>query len=58
MLQFSLKYCLRVTFECAGITWESKKDLLLPGYRQEWELTRPGGGEVVGVTGERNESHS
>ena len=47
-----------MTIIFAGITWESKKDLLLPGYRQEWELSRPGGGEVVGVTGEKNESHT
>jgi magnesium-transporting ATPase (P-type) len=28
------------------------KDLLLPGYRQEWEVNRPEGGEVVSVTGD------
>ena len=33
--------------------WEEEKDLLLPGYQQEWSLARSGGpGEVVGVTGD------
>ena len=32
--------------------WETHKDLLLPGYLEEWKSTRPGGGEVVGVTGD------
>jgi calcium-translocating P-type ATPase len=35
-----------------GVAWETHKDLLLPGYREEWEATRPGGGQVVGVTGD------
>ena len=35
-----------------GVSWETHKDLLLPGYREEWEATRPGGGQVVGVTGD------
>ena len=45
----------RVSIAVADITWENQKDQLLPGYRREWESTRPGGGEVVGVTG-REES--
>jgi magnesium-transporting ATPase (P-type) len=35
-----------------GVSWETHKDLLLPGYREEWEATRPEGGEIVGVTGD------
>ena len=35
-----------------GVTWETDRDLLLPGYREEWEATRPEGGEIVGVTGD------
>jgi Ca2+-transporting ATPase len=35
-----------------GVTFEKDRDLLLPGYREEWEATRPEGGEVVGVTGD------
>jgi len=35
-----------------GISWERDRDLVMPGYREEWELTRPDGGEVVGVTGD------
>eukprot|EP01033_Poteriospumella_lacustris_P003606 gene3605-2599_t len=35
-----------------GVTWEKDRDLLLPGYREEWESTRPEGGQVVGVTGD------
>ncbi len=35
-----------------GVTWEKDKDRLLPGYREEWEQTRPEGGHVVGVTGD------
>lgn len=35
-----------------GVSWETHKDLLLPGYREEWEMTRPEGGDVVGVTGD------
>lgn len=34
------------------VTWERDRDLLLPGYREEWEATRPEGGQVVGVTGD------
>jgi len=36
----------------AGVTWETHKDILLPGYLEEWKASRPGGGEVVGVTGD------
>ena len=35
-----------------GIAWETHKDLVMPGYREEWELARPEGGQVVGVTGD------
>jgi len=35
-----------------GVSWEKDRDLLLPGYREEWERTRPEGGQVVGVTGD------
>jgi magnesium-transporting ATPase (P-type) len=35
-----------------GVTWETHRDLLLPGYREEWEATRPAGGHIVGVTGD------
>lgn len=34
------------------VQWEKDKDRLMPGYREEWEATRPEGGEVVGVTGD------
>jgi magnesium-transporting ATPase (P-type) len=34
------------------VTWEHDRDNLLPGYREEWEQTRPEGGQVVGVTGD------
>jgi calcium-translocating P-type ATPase len=36
----------------AGVTWETHRDLLLPGYKEEWQSTRPNGGHVVGVTGD------
>lgn len=35
-----------------GKTWEKDRDSLMPGYFEEWESTRPQGGEVVGVTGD------
>jgi P-type Ca2+ transporter type 2C len=35
-----------------GVSWETHKDLLLPGYKEEWLRTRPFGGQVVGVTGD------
>jgi magnesium-transporting ATPase (P-type) len=34
------------------ITWENDRDKLLPGYLEEWDASRPEGGEVVGVTGD------
>lgn len=34
------------------VTWDTDRDNLLPGYREEWEETRPEGGQVVGVTGD------
>jgi len=35
-----------------GASWEKDRDLILPGYLEEWESTRPEGGQVVGVTGD------
>ena len=35
-----------------GRNFEKEKDLLLPGYKQEWDKSRGGVGEVVGVTGD------
>jgi magnesium-transporting ATPase (P-type) len=35
-----------------GVSWEVDRDRLLPGYREEWEATRPEGGQIVGVTGD------
>lgn len=36
-----------------GKDFETQKDLLLPGYHDEWASTRQGGvGEIVGVTGD------
>jgi magnesium-transporting ATPase (P-type) len=35
-----------------GVSWDTHRDLLLPGYREEWEASRPAGGHVVGVTGD------
>jgi P-type Ca2+ transporter type 2C len=38
-----------------GSDWETQRDLLLPGYREEWEASRKTGRynrEVVGVTGD------
>jgi len=35
-----------------GRDFEKEKDLLLPGYKDEWDSTRGGVGEVVGVTGD------
>jgi len=32
--------------------WATDRDVLLPGYKGEWEASRPDGGEVVGVTGD------
>jgi len=34
------------------VQWETHRDLILPGYREEWEATRPSGGHIVGVTGD------
>jgi magnesium-transporting ATPase (P-type) len=33
-------------------SWEKDRNRLLPGYKEEWESTRPEGGQVVGVTGD------
>ena len=35
-----------------GRDYETEKDLLLPGYKEEWSKSRGGVGEVVGVTGD------
>eukprot|EP00979_Chaetoceros_neogracilis_P018340 scaffold10574_cov280-Chaetoceros_neogracile.AAC.4 len=35
-----------------GRDWETERDLLLPGYYDEWAKSRNGVGEVVGVTGD------
>jgi calcium-translocating P-type ATPase len=36
-----------------GKSWDKEKDLLLPGYKEEWEAARDDGvGEVVGATGD------
>ena len=35
-----------------GRNWAKEKDLLLPGYKEEWTKSRPFGGDVVGVTGD------
>lgn len=32
--------------------YETERDLVLPGYREEWAVSRGGVGEVVGVTGD------
>eukprot|EP01035_Chromulina_nebulosa_P017353 gene17353-22900_t len=34
------------------LTWDNDRDKVLPGYREEWEATRPEGGHIVGVTGD------
>jgi Ca2+-transporting ATPase len=36
----------------AHLTWEKDRDRILPGYKEEWESTRPKGGQVVVVTGD------
>jgi magnesium-transporting ATPase (P-type) len=35
-----------------GKNYEKQRDLLLPGYKEEWGKSRHGVGEVVGVTGD------
>ncbi|KAG5188374.1 hypothetical protein JKP88DRAFT_304841 [Tribonema minus] len=35
-----------------GLSWETDRDRLLPGYAEEWAKANPKGGEVVGVTGD------
>lgn len=32
--------------------WDTQRDLIMPGYKEEWEEHRPEGGDVVGVTGD------
>ena len=36
----------------SDVSWDTHRDLLMPGYKEEWDATRPEGGQVVGVTGE------
>ena len=49
---------IRMKLEGKGeYTWEEHRDLILPGYREEWEASRESmgfgkGGEVVAVTGD------
>lgn len=38
--------------EKVGVTWEKDRELLMPGYKEEWLAGRPEGGQVVGVTGD------
>lgn len=38
--------------EKEGVSFETHKDLLLPGFIEEWEASRPNGGDIVGVTGD------
>jgi len=39
--------------EHPGCSWESERDLLMPGYKEEWVAAREElGGHVVGVTGD------
>eukprot|EP00934_Nitzschia_sp_Nitz4_P002432 Nitzschia sp. Nitz4//scaffold54_size114964//15830//19032//NITZ4_003837-RA/size114964-augustus-gene-0.15-mRNA-1//-1//CDS//3329554309//2427//frame0 len=35
-----------------GRDYDTEKDKLLPGYKEEWDVSRGGVGEVVGVTGD------
>ncbi|KAG5190998.1 hypothetical protein JKP88DRAFT_296915 [Tribonema minus] len=35
-----------------GLSWAADRDKMLPGYADEWHKANPGGGEVVGVTGD------
>lgn len=35
-----------------GKNWATQRDLLLPGYKEEWGKSRHGVGDVVGVTGD------
>ena len=35
-----------------GYEWEKHRDMILPGYREEWQATRPDGANIVGVTGD------
>jgi Ca2+-transporting ATPase len=35
-----------------GLSWENDRDKFLPGYEEEWKKANPGGGQVVGVTGD------
>ena len=34
-----------------GLSWDAHKDLLLPGYKEEWKRKNKSG-QVVGVTGD------
>lgn len=35
-----------------GKSWDNDRDKILPGYWEEWKRAHPGGGDVVGVTGD------
>ena len=41
-----------VWFVALGATWENDRDKILPGHYAECIASRPGGGQVVGVTGD------
>lgn len=34
------------------VNWYDHRDVLMPGYKEEWKASRPDGGQVVGVTGD------
>ena len=38
--------------EGADVAWDTHKDKLMPGYREEWTAAHPEGAQVVGVTGD------
>ncbi len=38
--------------ESRGLSWTEHRDVLLPGYLEEWKMYSPNRGEVVGVTGD------
>ena len=45
-------YTLFLFLAALGATWDNDRDKILPGYYTEWIASRPGGGQVVGVTGD------
>lgn len=42
----------------SDVSWDTHRDLLMPGYKEEWEASRPEGGQVVGVTGKHPEDET